>query len=169
MQERGHTPIYSLFFYCKFAFYICIFRHPYRFIYLSVYLFIHIFIHLFIYLFIYIFIHLLIYYLIYLLDFFFLLICLIIYLYIYLLIYLFITSVVDSWGKLPDGYLFGNVLILGVYEECVQSETAYISSEHENATESYRGRYCLVSYRYSLFLDIGLLGWLPHWVFPILS
>ncbi|XP_045108028.1 nose resistant to fluoxetine protein 6-like isoform X2 [Portunus trituberculatus] len=54
----------------------------------------------------------------------------------------------DSWGKFPDGFLFGNLRAPGMYEECLKVKVEYkAEGEEGNVTREYRGRYCSVFYR----------------------
>ncbi|KAK4316219.1 hypothetical protein Pmani_012596 [Petrolisthes manimaculis] len=52
----------------------------------------------------------------------------------------------DSWGKVPDGIMYGNVLTWGVMEECTR---LMVNTTIENPLLDvhFRGRYCLVKYR----------------------
>nr|XP_045595367.1 nose resistant to fluoxetine protein 6-like [Procambarus clarkii] len=63
---------------------------------------------------------------------------------------LWIMRMIDSWGKLTDGFLFGNVRATGMFEECVQVEAHYNFTEgfiHPTHTlRNYTGRYCTVYY-----------------------
>nr|XP_053653973.1 uncharacterized protein LOC128703372 [Cherax quadricarinatus] len=80
------------------------------------------------------------------------------------------NKLVDSWGKMPDGFLFGNVHMVGVYEECVSLSVHYtLQNYHYHQQQHYRyqqqhyhhrqshyqkdeeqrsfdGKYCLVAY-----------------------
>ncbi|CAL4072137.1 unnamed protein product [Meganyctiphanes norvegica] len=47
-------------------------------------------------------------------------------------------TMVDAWGKMPDGYLFGNKYPWGQYDQCVRLE--------DDATD-IKGKYCIVYYR----------------------
>ncbi|CAL4160481.1 unnamed protein product, partial [Meganyctiphanes norvegica] len=55
---------------------------------------------------------------------------------------------VDSWGKLPDGYISGNSMPMGMMEECTaitvddHEEIGVISPVKFNAT--FKGKYCFV-------------------------
>ncbi|XP_050737494.1 nose resistant to fluoxetine protein 6-like isoform X2 [Eriocheir sinensis] len=58
------------------------------------------------------------------------------------------STMPDSWGKVPDGILYGNVMPWGLQEEC----THIVADEHIGSPVAvppfnviFRGRYCLVS------------------------
>ncbi|XP_045103020.1 nose resistant to fluoxetine protein 6-like [Portunus trituberculatus] len=54
----------------------------------------------------------------------------------------------DSWGKVPDGILYGNVLPWGMQEECTMiraNEHIPINETKPAINMEFRGRYCLVS------------------------
>ncbi|KAK4321491.1 hypothetical protein Pmani_007687 [Petrolisthes manimaculis] len=55
----------------------------------------------------------------------------------------------DSWGKLPDGILYGNIRPWGVMEECTRitvNTTIKPPVTSPMFEAQFRGRYCLVSY-----------------------
>ncbi|CAL4082235.1 unnamed protein product [Meganyctiphanes norvegica] len=47
-------------------------------------------------------------------------------------------TMVDAWGKMPDGYLFGNRYPWGQYDQCVRLD---------DESTDIKGKYCLVYYR----------------------
>ncbi|KAK3855367.1 hypothetical protein Pcinc_038229 [Petrolisthes cinctipes] len=55
----------------------------------------------------------------------------------------------DSWGKLPDGILYGNIRPWGVMEECTRitvNTTIKPPFTFPKFEAQFRGRYCLVNY-----------------------
>ena len=53
---------------------------------------------------------------------------------------------VDSWGKLADGLEFGNVHMVGMYQECLDIEES-IPVSMENYTQiDFQGKYCTIYY-----------------------
>lgn len=67
---------------------------------------------------------------------------------------LWMLQMIDSWGKLPDGFLFGNVRASGMFEECIKVEVHYnytyglFFQKHE--LRNYTGRYCNIYYQPNL-------------------
>ncbi|KAH8354694.1 hypothetical protein KR084_002745 [Drosophila pseudotakahashii] len=59
---------------------------------------------------------------------------------------LWALKMIDSWGSIPSGYLFGNLVDLGNYEECLRVDSA-ISETH-----SIKGKYC--------FMELPIYKWL---------
>ncbi|CAL4224715.1 unnamed protein product, partial [Meganyctiphanes norvegica] len=56
-------------------------------------------------------------------------------------------QMVDSWGKLPDGYLYGNSMLPGMMEECMgitvdDQDSVPVPPTEFNAT--FKGKYCFV-------------------------
>lgn len=51
-------------------------------------------------------------------------------------------SVLDSWGKFPSGVLWGNLVELGSFDECLLTEHTI---ENQPPKEIIRGQYCLAS------------------------
>ncbi|CAL4084036.1 unnamed protein product, partial [Meganyctiphanes norvegica] len=76
---------------------------------------------------------------------------------------MFAILVADAWGKLPDGFLFGNIHIPGMYEECQNVKAHYVFQErhkvpgihyppqyyYEDELRNITGRYCQVQYKFS--------------------
>ncbi|KAK4287177.1 hypothetical protein Pmani_039749 [Petrolisthes manimaculis] len=56
----------------------------------------------------------------------------------------------DSWGKLPDGILYGNIRPWGVMEECtiinVDNNISLPFGNNISFESSFQGRYCLVTW-----------------------
>lgn len=59
---------------------------------------------------------------------------------------------VDSWGKVPDGFLFGHFNPWGMMEECVavvaNSHVTLLPPSVPPLAVDFKGHYCLVKYRY---------------------
>ncbi|XP_042873772.1 nose resistant to fluoxetine protein 6-like [Penaeus japonicus] len=58
-------------------------------------------------------------------------------------------QMVDSWGKLPDGFLFGNLRSTGMYEECLNVWANYTTTTGiigPTVVRNYTGRYCQIYY-----------------------
>ncbi|XP_042869485.1 nose resistant to fluoxetine protein 6-like [Penaeus japonicus] len=51
----------------------------------------------------------------------------------------------DSWGKVPDGLIYGNYLLWGMMEECTGLDVNEDIGWPFNYNVSFKGRYCLVS------------------------
>lgn len=59
---------------------------------------------------------------------------------------------IDSWGTLPSGLLYGNVIGLGNYDECLG-----INKELSNS--KIKGKYCLA--KFSLLVDTRIAVCFP--------
>ncbi|XP_016995112.2 nose resistant to fluoxetine protein 6 [Drosophila takahashii] len=55
-------------------------------------------------------------------------------------------KMIDAWGSIPSGYLFGNLVDMGNYEECLRVDST-ISETH-----SIQGKYC--------FMELPIYKWL---------
>ncbi|RXG69606.1 hypothetical protein Avbf_02607, partial [Armadillidium vulgare] len=53
----------------------------------------------------------------------------------------------DSWGKIPDGILYGHIHVVGMYEECLKIQGS-VTPLRNNSNISFQGKYCKVHYRY---------------------
>lgn len=69
---------------------------------------------------------------------------------IFLTVIIWVPAVPDSWGKLPDGILYGNFQPWGMMEECIGvivnediPQTIVTPGVHAN----FKGKYCLITYR----------------------
>lgn len=51
----------------------------------------------------------------------------------------------DSWGKVPDGLIYGNYLLWGMMEECTGLNVDEALGFPWNYNVTFQGRYCLVS------------------------
>ncbi|XP_042238050.1 uncharacterized protein LOC121876745 [Homarus americanus] len=63
-----------------------------------------------------------------------------------------ILKMIDSWGKVPDGFFFGNIRVPGMYEECLNVEahynlTALVDLHWVTTLRNYTGRYCTIYYQ----------------------
>ncbi|KAL7646951.1 UNVERIFIED_CONTAM: hypothetical protein RMT77_002208 [Armadillidium vulgare] len=61
----------------------------------------------------------------------------------------------DSWGKIPDGIIFGNIRVLGMYEECLKIQGS-VTPLLNNSKISFQGKYCKIHYRYGLTETVEL-------------
>lgn len=62
---------------------------------------------------------------------------------------LWALQMVDSWGKLPDGFFFGNLRSTGMYEECLNvwaNFTIKLGILGPTELRNYTGRYCQIYY-----------------------
>ncbi|XP_047480210.1 uncharacterized protein LOC125032868 [Penaeus chinensis] len=62
---------------------------------------------------------------------------------------LWALQMVDSWGKLPDGFLFGNLRSTGMYEECLNVWANFTYKPgiiSPSVVRNYTGRYCQIYY-----------------------
>ncbi|XP_068216696.1 nose resistant to fluoxetine protein 6-like [Palaemon carinicauda] len=76
-----------------------------------------------------------------------------------------ITMLVDSWGKVPDGFLAGNTYVFGSFDECLKVKFSRNASDPEQG--DFRGQYCSVSYKIILAVEGSLIlfsGLLDLWI-----
>ncbi|XP_071543592.1 nose resistant to fluoxetine protein 6-like [Panulirus ornatus] len=52
----------------------------------------------------------------------------------------------DSWGKMPDGIMLGNIMPWGMMEECTSLDVKEVINWPVKLNTTFRGKYCLVSY-----------------------
>ncbi|XP_017066870.1 O-acyltransferase like protein [Drosophila eugracilis] len=57
-------------------------------------------------------------------------------------------TMLDSWGSIPAGYLYGNIVDMGNYDECLKTDGT-ISDSHQ-----IKGKYC--------FLELPIYKWLGY-------
>ncbi|CAL4094815.1 unnamed protein product, partial [Meganyctiphanes norvegica] len=53
-------------------------------------------------------------------------------------------EMVDSWGKFPDGWFFGNIHSVGMFEECLKVHANY--KPLLRPRRNFTGQYCTISY-----------------------
>ncbi|RXG69605.1 hypothetical protein Avbf_02608 [Armadillidium vulgare] len=53
--------------------------------------------------------------------------------------------VADSWGKIPDGFFYGNIHIVGMYEECLQIQGS-VTPLRDDSKINFQGKYCKIFY-----------------------
>ncbi|XP_064103240.1 nose resistant to fluoxetine protein 6-like [Macrobrachium nipponense] len=62
--------------------------------------------------------------------------------------------IVDSWGKMPDGLLWGNIQAAGAFDECLSirgnSSSSNTSSTSDDVLSSFKGKYCSISLKDSV-------------------
>ncbi|KAH8360230.1 hypothetical protein KR093_011437 [Drosophila rubida] len=63
----------------------------------------------------------------------------------------FEITVIDSWGSIPSGILYGNLIDMGNYDECIKINKATADNNH-----AIRGKYCFATISLRVSLKIAV-------------